>query len=114
MASRCFVTTAVALLFLSLSPAATAVARDCEVEGNACPEQSSALMQRMQHGGASLKPHAQKRKGQDKHAGTVKLLLAEMDNMISTKGQSGMDPDEIEHIHSIKALIDDTILPTIL
>eukprot|EP00403_Amphidinium_massartii_P032016 CAMPEP_0178437816 /NCGR_PEP_ID=MMETSP0689_2-20121128/35218_1 /TAXON_ID=160604 /ORGANISM="Amphidinium massartii, Strain CS-259" /LENGTH=106 /DNA_ID=CAMNT_0020060091 /DNA_START=1 /DNA_END=318 /DNA_ORIENTATION=+ len=106
MALRYFLGIASALLALSLSPAASAATPDCELEGNVCPEQSSALMQRMQYGQGALRPQHPKnrKKGQDNHAGTVKLLLNEMNGMIETKGQTGMDPDEIEHIHSIKAL----------
>eukprot|EP00403_Amphidinium_massartii_P020342 CAMPEP_0178399060 /NCGR_PEP_ID=MMETSP0689_2-20121128/15087_1 /TAXON_ID=160604 /ORGANISM="Amphidinium massartii, Strain CS-259" /LENGTH=582 /DNA_ID=CAMNT_0020019829 /DNA_START=67 /DNA_END=1813 /DNA_ORIENTATION=+ len=46
--------------------------------------------------------------------GTLDLLLNEMTAYVDSKGQTGLDPDEIEHIHGIKALIDNTILPTIL
>eukprot|EP00403_Amphidinium_massartii_P026900 CAMPEP_0178403798 /NCGR_PEP_ID=MMETSP0689_2-20121128/17555_1 /TAXON_ID=160604 /ORGANISM="Amphidinium massartii, Strain CS-259" /LENGTH=99 /DNA_ID=CAMNT_0020024765 /DNA_START=89 /DNA_END=384 /DNA_ORIENTATION=+ len=76
-----------------------------------CPEQSSALLQHTQGGRGALRPKGpkkQKAKAKVTHAGTVSLMLAEMNEMIATKGQVGMDPDEIEHIHSIKALIDDT------
>eukprot|EP00403_Amphidinium_massartii_P021240 CAMPEP_0178401852 /NCGR_PEP_ID=MMETSP0689_2-20121128/16522_1 /TAXON_ID=160604 /ORGANISM="Amphidinium massartii, Strain CS-259" /LENGTH=93 /DNA_ID=CAMNT_0020022699 /DNA_START=79 /DNA_END=356 /DNA_ORIENTATION=+ len=70
-----------------------------------CPEQSSALLQHTGKRGA-LRPNGpkkQKAKAKTTHAGTVKLMLSEMNDMIATKGQVGMDPDEIEHIHSIKA-----------
>jgi len=46
--------------------------------------------------------------------GTIDMLLNEMNAFISNKGDTGIDPDEIEHIHGIKAMIDNTILPTIL
>jgi len=42
------------------------------------------------------------------------MLLAEMEDFITTKGKKGIDSDEIAHIHGIKALIDETILPAIL
>ena len=59
--------------------------------------------------------HAKKAaKAQVSHAGTVSMLLNEMNDFVSTKGESGLDPDEIEHIHGIRALIDETVLPTIL
>eukprot|EP00403_Amphidinium_massartii_P023153 CAMPEP_0178398590 /NCGR_PEP_ID=MMETSP0689_2-20121128/14851_1 /TAXON_ID=160604 /ORGANISM="Amphidinium massartii, Strain CS-259" /LENGTH=539 /DNA_ID=CAMNT_0020019357 /DNA_START=101 /DNA_END=1720 /DNA_ORIENTATION=+ len=103
-----------ALLFLAGSSRAAAGAL-CSSEG--CAEQSSALLQQKQKEAVELLLHPRGKKNKKKaphHAGTVNLLLAEMNDMIQTKGQLGMDPDEIEHIHSIKALIDDTILPTIL
>jgi len=46
--------------------------------------------------------------------GTIDLLLSEMNSIVEKKGDTGIDPDEIEHIHGIKAMIDNTLLPTIL
>eukprot|EP00403_Amphidinium_massartii_P043799 CAMPEP_0178433394 /NCGR_PEP_ID=MMETSP0689_2-20121128/32881_1 /TAXON_ID=160604 /ORGANISM="Amphidinium massartii, Strain CS-259" /LENGTH=94 /DNA_ID=CAMNT_0020055417 /DNA_START=99 /DNA_END=379 /DNA_ORIENTATION=+ len=87
-----------ALAFLALAPAA-ALGVTCEA--GTCPEQTSALLQHVQSSQNALRPKGQKKqKAKVNHAGTVSLLLAEMNTMIESKGQSGMDPDEIEHIHS--------------
>jgi len=104
---------------------ANVVTQECSAP--ASPERVPALMQRSQsaHGAMQKavaerrreREAAQKKKKQtpkNHHKGTVKLLQSQMTDFIAQKGQVGLTPDEIEHIHSIKAMIDDTILPTIL
>eukprot|EP00971_Amphidinium_carterae_P327027 6458172-Amphidinium_carterae.2 len=46
--------------------------------------------------------------------GTIDMLFNQLTNLVQTKGDTGIDPDEIEHIPGIKAMLDNTILPTIL
>eukprot|EP00403_Amphidinium_massartii_P023906 CAMPEP_0178399946 /NCGR_PEP_ID=MMETSP0689_2-20121128/15537_1 /TAXON_ID=160604 /ORGANISM="Amphidinium massartii, Strain CS-259" /LENGTH=92 /DNA_ID=CAMNT_0020020729 /DNA_START=82 /DNA_END=356 /DNA_ORIENTATION=+ len=88
-----------ALILLAASSPAAVLGVSCGAEN--CPEQSNALLQHVQSSQGALRPKGQKKqKAKVNHAGTVSLLLAEMNTMIESKGQSGMDPDEIEHIHS--------------
>jgi len=41
------------------------------------------------------------------------MLLGEMNDMIKDKGEAGATPEEIDHLHQIKATIDGVILPAI-
>ncbi|KAL9139312.1 putative tandem protein 21 [Amphidinium carterae] len=77
-------------------------------------EQASMLVQRAKAPSHSLKADHKKQKAHVNHAGTLKMLLTEMEDFIDKKGKQGIDGDEIAHIHGIKALIDETILPAIL
>ena len=48
------------------------------------------------------------------HSGAISVLLTEMNALIAERGSTGIDPAELEHVNGIKALIEGTILPTIL
>ncbi|KAL9139240.1 putative tandem protein 21 [Amphidinium carterae] len=100
-----------ALLCMSL------VARGEECTASDCPsEQANMLVQRTKAASHDLRAGSKKqtKKAQVSHSGTLKMLLTEMEDFIDKKGKSGIDGDEIAHIHGIKALIDETILPAIL
>ncbi|KAL9139469.1 putative tandem protein 7 [Amphidinium carterae] len=93
----------------------SSIARGEECAASGCSvDQANVLMQHTK-GAHSMQPQQkQKQKAKVTHAGTVNMLLAEMEDFVAAKGKSGIDGDEIAHIHGIKALIDETILPAIL
>mmetsp|Transcript_20849 Transcript_20849/g.47917 ORF Transcript_20849/g.47917 Transcript_20849/m.47917 type:complete len:533 (+) Transcript_20849:62-1660(+) len=102
------------LCILVLLACSTIVAaRECDSQHERCAVETYGLLQRrkaVEGALAALGIHA----AEVKPGGTVDLLLSEMNAFVDKKGDTGIDPDEIEHIHGIKAMIDNTILPTIL
>mmetsp|Transcript_4198 Transcript_4198/g.7129 ORF Transcript_4198/g.7129 Transcript_4198/m.7129 type:complete len:536 (-) Transcript_4198:132-1739(-) len=103
------VATILALLCLS----SLALGEVCST-GSCAGEQSNVLMQQTKVAQSLQTQQKQKQKARVSHAGTVGMLLAEMEDFVTSKGKKGIDSDEIAHIHGIKALIDETILPAII
>jgi len=101
-----------------------ALAHECAVTDQ--PEDANALMQRANTAHNMMKAvKTERQKARREHKrqqpkahvskkGTINLYLNEMNDIITTHGKTGADPDQIAHIHSIKALIDETILPTVM
>mmetsp|Transcript_45025 Transcript_45025/g.104274 ORF Transcript_45025/g.104274 Transcript_45025/m.104274 type:complete len:537 (-) Transcript_45025:47-1657(-) len=83
-----------------------------ECSASSSPQSGDVLIQRSK---ASVSVHAD---AEELFPGRTRgkfanLLAKEMNDLVVAKGQSGLSPEEIEHIHTIKDLIMNSIIPSI-
>eukprot|EP00403_Amphidinium_massartii_P016627 CAMPEP_0178425924 /NCGR_PEP_ID=MMETSP0689_2-20121128/28972_1 /TAXON_ID=160604 /ORGANISM="Amphidinium massartii, Strain CS-259" /LENGTH=539 /DNA_ID=CAMNT_0020047599 /DNA_START=29 /DNA_END=1648 /DNA_ORIENTATION=+ len=93
------------------------IAAECHQSGDAlcssdvAPEGGDIFIQNlMKKGHLNLAPHTSPGEKKKKFAS---MLASEMTDLVATKGKSGLEPEEVEHIKTIKSLIMENIIPSI-